>query len=60
MAFISLSTRAEISGTASRSLPRTWMRTELFGPSTIRYGITAWAFFTSSEKKKRPMSRLAE
>ena len=25
-------------------------RTLLFGPSTILYGITAWAFFTSSEK----------
>ena len=28
-----------------------WMRTELFSPSAIRYGITAIAFFTSSEKK---------
>ena len=36
------------------------MRTPLFGPSTIVYGITASAFFTSSEKKKRPMRRLAE
>ncbi len=36
------------------------MRTELFGPSTMVYGITDWAFFTSSEKKNRPISRLAE
>src|SRR5215475_13285983 len=36
------------------------MRTELFSPSTIRYGITAIAFFTSSEKKYRPIRRLAE
>ena len=35
------------------------MRTELFSPSTIRYGITACAFFTSSEKKKRPIRRFA-
>ncbi len=36
------------------------MRTELLGPSTMVYGITACAFFTSSLKKNRPMSRLAE
>jgi hypothetical protein len=59
MAFISFSTSAEISGTAS-TRPPTSTRTALFGPSRILYGITAWAFFTSSEKKKRPMRRFAE
>jgi hypothetical protein len=59
MAFISFSTSADTSGMASTRSP-TCTRTALFGPSTMRYGITAWAFFTSSEKKNRPMSRLAE
>ncbi len=59
IAFISFSTSAEISG-SENSWSRTWMRTELLGPSTILYGITDCAFFTSSEKKKRPISRLAE
>ena len=30
--------------------PRATMFTAWLGPSTIRYGIVAWAFFTSSEK----------
>ena len=59
IAFISLRTSAEISGIA-KTFSLTRSRTELFGPSTITYGITACAFFTSSEKKNRPMSRFAE
>ena len=50
ISFISRSTSAEISGTAS-AWSRTFTRTEWFGPSTILYEQTAFAFFTSSEKK---------